>query len=463
MVFAIVTPSSAATVWDLNTDLAAVPGWPGDSPATGNWSMGWTKSLDQINLFETWLDGGAYVWHTDLTAAGEPFNPGGGGAPDGSTTPHGGFTAGKCFLAPSNYIVDPNTDPNYSVYTLVRWESPADAPQATIYGAFNQPAGGGKVDAWVVKIDNTQNLTTLYSYIDNNGPSRKAFHINTSFQTNDIIVFAIKRNNTEGGDNNGLSLIDVTITDEYIINPTPADPNTGPWVLNIDTDATEVDNGIWSYGWSDEHLANFTLMNTFLITAEGNNLWHSLAAGGTITPHVWFNSTTDGQYGVPLSWHGAHPPADDSAADWTRIRWKAPDTMIGKTLTMQGSFVGIGIDGKVDVKIVQVPGTPADPNDAEILFEVNDAATDQIFFVYPTISEGDSIDAIIGQGSDGTGNDWTGLDITITDALLYPTCQQQGIYMDIDLNQDCYVNLADFAIIAGKWLYCNDPQNPSCQ
>jgi len=465
MAFTIVTPSLAATVWDLNTDLAAVPGWPGDSPATGNWSMGWSKSLDQINLFAIWLDGPDFVWHTDLTAAGEPFNPGSGGSEDGSTTPHGGFQAAtqKCFLAPSNYIVDPILDPNYSVYTLVRWESPADAPQATIYGDFNVPANGGKVDAWVVKIDTTQNITTLYSYIDNDGPSKKSFHINTSFQTNDILAFLIKRNNTENGNNNGLSLLNVTITDEYIAPIIiPSDPNTGPWILNIDTDATVVDNGIWSYGWCDEHLANFNLMETFLVTPDGNNLWHSLNAGGTTTPHVWYNSTNDGQYGTPLNWHGMHSPSDDSAADWTKIRWKAPATMAGKTLTAQGSFVGIDASGKVDVKIVKTPQVPADPNDAEILYEVNDAATDQDFWIFPTINAGDSIDILIGRGSDGAANDWTGINIVITDAILKPTCQQQAVYMDTDLNQDCYINLEDFAVIAANWLYCNDPRNEYC-
>lgn len=35
-----------------------------------------------------------------------------------------------------------------------------------------------------------------------------------------------------------------------------------------------------------------------------------------------------------------------------------------------------------------------------------------------------------------------------------------GIYGDI--NEDCYVDIADFAIIASKWLTCNDPTNPDC-
>lgn len=35
-------------------------------------------------------------------------------------------------------------------------------------------------------------------------------------------------------------------------------------------------------------------------------------------------------------------------------------------------------------------------------------------------------------------------------------------YPPADLNQDCYVSLADLAIMAAQWLHCSDPQDPSC-
>ena len=43
-----------------------------------------------------------------------------------------------------------------------------------------------------------------------------------------------------------------------------------------------------------------------------------------------------------------------------------------------------------------------------------------------------------------------------------PTCQEQGVYMSMDFNQDCYVDLEDFAVFAADWLKCNDPQNFDC-
>lgn len=43
-----------------------------------------------------------------------------------------------------------------------------------------------------------------------------------------------------------------------------------------------------------------------------------------------------------------------------------------------------------------------------------------------------------------------------------PGCKDIGVYFPADLNQDCYVNLEDFALIAGDWLKCNDPQRLEC-
>jgi len=36
------------------------------------------------------------------------------------------------------------------------------------------------------------------------------------------------------------------------------------------------------------------------------------------------------------------------------------------------------------------------------------------------------------------------------------------VYLSTDLNKDCYVNLADFALFASRWLWCTDPQDPNC-
>ncbi len=51
---------------------------------------------------------------------------------------------------------------------------------------------------------------------------------------------------------------------------------------------------------------------------------------------------------------------------------------------------------------------------------------------------------------------------TLTVEPFASNCQDYAEYYDLDLNQDCYVNLGDFAQIAGDWLKCNDPAVPTC-
>lgn|GEM_PF-1019598 len=40
---------------------------------------------------------------------------------------------------------------------------------------------------------------------------------------------------------------------------------------------------------------------------------------------------------------------------------------------------------------------------------------------------------------------------------------QSGFGMEGDLNHDCYVDLIDFAELAGGWLRCNSPHDPACE
>ena len=59
------------------------------------------------------------------------------------------------------------------------------------------------------------------------------------------------------------------------------------------------------------------------------------------------------------------------------------------------------------------------------------------------------------------------LRITCTDCENYDpgpyVCGDSGNqYLDYDYNEDCYVNLGDFAVFAQAWLQCTDPAEPSC-
>jgi len=48
-----------------------------------------------------------------------------------------------------------------------------------------------------------------------------------------------------------------------------------------------------------------------------------------------------------------------------------------------------------------------------------------------------------------------------------PSCQQviteYGLSLLTDLNKDCRVDLADFAMIAADWVRCYDPQQAGCE
>lgn len=41
-------------------------------------------------------------------------------------------------------------------------------------------------------------------------------------------------------------------------------------------------------------------------------------------------------------------------------------------------------------------------------------------------------------------------------------CGEHGIFQG-DINQDCYVNIADFAELASQWIHCTDPANTECE
>ena len=68
-------------------------------------------------------------------------------------------------------------------------------------------------------------------------------------------------------------------------------------------------------------------------------------------------------------------------------------------------------------------------------------------------------------GAPGWGpDDWIDCvgQFTLNVEAYVPTCSEADIYVPQDLNQDCYVDLADLAELAGQWLQCNDQWNPDC-
>ena len=66
----------------------------------------------------------------------------------------------------------------------------------------------------------------------------------------------------------------------------------------------------------------------------------------------------------------------------------------------------------------------------------------------------------LGFSNDG-GGQWIVNDLIIEKPA--GSCGAPGtVYLDTDMNHDCYVNLMDFASLASDWLKCTDPGNTEC-
>ena len=61
----------------------------------------------------------------------------------------------------------------------------------------------------------------------------------------------------------------------------------------------------------------------------------------------------------------------------------------------------------------------------------------------------------------------TSIDDVVTASDMIPqTCAEaiaMGYGLDMDLTDDCYVNLDDLALFVVDWLRCDDPEDPSCE
>jgi len=117
------------------------------------------------------------------------------------------------------------------------------------------------------------------------------------------------------------------------------------------------------------------------------------------------------------------------------------------------------------------PYDPAIPGSGSLVFydaEADTSITLTDFFVYyQNVWNADMIrrDDWLGDGPPTPGPDgWIDCvgQFTLKVEAYVPTCNEAGIYVPQDLNQDCYVDLADLAILAGQWLKCNDQWNPDC-
>jgi hypothetical protein len=252
-------------------------------------------------------------------------------------------------------------------------------------------------------------------------------------------------------------------------DPNKWDPNSGSdyvWEMPRDFSPITWESGSmaqnpfrnWSFGESDS-LGDF-------------NLFTQSQAITTPFYHSRWTNMTNPTFGLPNvhrvfslpAWENAqacdvagHPaPASDVYSNFV-IRWTSPiEAFVG----IQGRF-GAGVNNTVDCWIHKTM-VPEDPNSEETLFEALDAAgtTDAPFGLVANVQVGTTIDFVVGPGSTFGGQD-TPMYIRIGESIA-PQCEDISTYLPMDFNQDCYVDLQDFATFANEWLKCNHPSDPSC-
>jgi hypothetical protein len=95
-------------------------------------------------------------------------------------------------------------------------------------------------------------------------------------------------------------------------------------------------------------------------------------------------------------------------------------------------------------------------HNATVKYSVPSSVAGEAFDFTATVAVGDTIDFIATQGL-GLYNDQIAVVATIDSG-----CARQAVYLQGDLNHDCYINFADFAMLGQSWMMCNDVQNSAC-
>jgi hypothetical protein len=429
--------ASAAT-WDLNTEMNASIG------DNGIWSYGYAEwDPDDPNkvayqgLLENWGPSGGTnnIWAKDVNGA----------LPHIFVGPLVGVPLG--FHGMNGGTKTVGDDVGGDVPVVIRWTAPDTIVTPTnisIDGWF-QPVSSGAVEVIIVKSvagDPNQQSILLHE-TDVNNAEGVNFSLSCTVTADDTIDFML---GAKGSRDNDWTTLKVIITDE------PKDPTVSPWVLNTDMDTSVNDNGIWSYGYGDPNMTAYAgLVDDVHVIWAGTTRFIWMENSNVV--QISMGPTTDG-IPVPVGVHSLNPGNDGSPAI---IRWTAPDTIVTPTNMIVDASLQPVSAGTVDVKIVK--SIAGDAGQQTILDEKYNVTNGTPFTLLMdcTVTAGDTIDFMVGPAGPSY-QDWTATSISISEGVL--TCVT---YLPMDFNEDCYVNLDDFAIFAQSWLDCNDQSNPNCE
>jgi len=239
--------------------------------------------------------------------------------------------------------------------------------------------------------------------------------------------------------------------------------------------------GPWSIGWADTNSPwDVSLFSEYMGATWGNNAWVTDSDNTLFTYHPTWTCPPHGGVLeaqcmlVPSTVIRNNDP--NVFSQYTVLTWTSPVTF--PVVTMWGDVTCPYLtDDTTEVYIIKLEPETLDPNyfidnpgedpndyyqildtkiidkdtpDHEILYSTETSVEVGTRILFAVHRNPQSTTAFMGLAL---------LDVTIASDF---TCQDQNDYMKADLNQDCFVNLADLALLAGDWLTCNDPQGPNC-
>jgi len=393
-----------------------------------------------------------------------------------TTSLYGGL-AGKVGMAPGYARLDGNEE-----QAVVRWTAPVNG-KVNLKGTWSADGPANLRDLYIM----VNGTVAIQKILDDNGAAPHLFNLTVCAEEGTTIDFAIGVG-SDGGYGSDTESLDLVITmDTGFTDPENCDPNVpiaSYFEPDLDPQATAWDfhqdlrftkgnpTLFWAYGsvnvpllrydpenkptrlWDPAVLDTTTLhlFNRFTLDPiyEAIPWWHYDPNWVGEVPAIFKNTSGVSLYSCPSGKSALHPefitdPNWVGSEDVCVARWIAPRA--GKYL-VQGTFYGDGA-GLGDYFIIR--------NGTTQLLHVLNSALDTSFDFMLTLTGNDTLDFVVGAGEDGAAGDTTPLDAVIIEN---PSCQQIGIYPELDWNQDCYVDLYELAVFAESWLTCNDPRNP---
>jgi len=173
--------------------------------------------------------------------------------------------------------------------------------------------------------------------------------------------------------------------------------------------ATTNPNGVWSYGFEPNLGAFFSLYDQESTDNNGIAVWWYQTATAS-APMVLFNTSsqpvTEGTWTLPAGKLALYPGPEDQTNEYSVVRWTAP---AGGAVAIGGDFIGY------DTQPVTTTDVHVLYNKSSVFFGlIQSYNTPLSFSLTQTVNAGDTIDFLVGFGSNGTNTgDMTGLDATI--------------------------------------------------